>query len=208
MNLSKSADDRILEAASVIKRGGLVAFPTETYYGLGVDPFNEDALQRLFLIKKRPAVKPVLVLISSREQLALLASSVPDVAHYLMDDFWPGPLTMVLPARPELSSILTGNTSTVGMRQSPHPVARALLQACKIPLTATSANKSGDDPAVSAEEVDEIFGHEVDLILDGGNTPGKSGSTLIGFAEGRIRPIREGRIHFQDILDSIYPPEK
>jgi len=196
-------EEQIHHAASVIQNGGLVAFPTETYYGLGADPFNEDALQQLFRVKQRSALKPVLVLIGSTDQLAMLTSSVPETARRLMDRFWPGPLTMVLPARPELSSILTGNTSTVGVRLSPHPVAAAILQACGTPLTATSANKSGDDAAVSAAEVRAIFGNEVDLVVDGGKTPGRLGSTLIGFQKGQVQCIREGCIPFQDILNAI-----
>jgi L-threonylcarbamoyladenylate synthase len=195
--------DQVRHAASVIQDGGLVAFPTETYYGLAVDPFNEHALQRLFRVKNRPVMKPVLVLIASLDQLEMLASSVPETAAGLMEHFWPGSVTMVLPARPDLSRILTGSTSTVGVRLSPHPVATALVKACGIPLTATSANTSGDPAAVSADEVRSIFGGEVDFILDGGKTPGRHGSTLIGFGEKKVECIREGVVRFQDILDAI-----
>ncbi len=203
MNPAGTAEDQIRRAASVIHNGGLVAFPTETYYGLAVDPFNEDGLQRLFRVKQRPQLKPVLVLVASEDQLAMLASSVPETARTLMDHFWPGPVTIVLPARRELSSILTGNTATVGVRLSPHPVAAALLQACGTPLTATSANKSGHPAAVTADEVRAIFGDEVDFILDGGKTPGKCGSTLVGVEDGKILCIREGRVPFQDILNAV-----
>ncbi len=201
--MNEISGEQIQKAAAVIRNGGLVASPTETCYGLIVDPFNEHALRKLFRVKQRPEIKPVLVLISNRSQLEMLVSSIPENAVKLMDHFWPGPLTMIFPARPDLSSILTGNTSTVGVRISPNPFATALLKACGIPLTATSANKSGNNAAVSAGEVRAIFGNDVDLILDGGKTPGRLGSTLIGFKGDQITCIREGRIPFQDILNAV-----
>lgn len=197
------SEKEILRAVEVIRKGGVVAFPTETYYGLAVDPFNERALQKLFKAKGRPDLKPVLLLVAGRSQLERVATSVPDLAEKLMDRFWPGPLTLVLPARPELSKHVTGNTGTVGVRLSPHPVATALLKACGIPLSATSANKSGEAPAVTAEEVQAVFGSQIDFVLDGGKTPGKLGSSLVGCKNGNVQCIREGCIPFQEILDSI-----
>lgn len=187
------------QAASILRDGGLIAFPTETYYGLAVDPFNESALQRLFSLKNRLSVKPVLVLIPSRADINLMTEAVPAVARQLMDRFWPGPLTMVFPARKELSALLTGGTGTIGVRLSPHPVAKALLQAYGGPLTATSANRSGGRAAVSEAEVVEIFGDEIDMVLSGGRTPGLQPSTLISFAGNSIECIREGRIAYREI---------
>ena len=192
----------IHQAASILRDGGLIAFPTETYYGLAVDPFNEKALERLFSIKKRPAVKPVLVLIPSREDIFRVTDAVPDAADQLMDRFWPGPLTMVFSARKELSSMLTGGTGTIGVRISPHPVAQALLHAYGEPLTATSANRSGGSPAITASEVEEIFGDDIDMVLEGGRTPGKKPSTLITFTGNSIECIREGCIPFSEITQA------
>jgi L-threonylcarbamoyladenylate synthase len=203
MSESTVSENEIIRAAEAIRKGGVVAFPTETYYGLAVDPLNGKALQKLFKIKDRPALKPVLLLIADRSQLERVTTSVPELAERLMDRFWPGPLTLVLPARPELSFLVTGNTGTVGVRLSPHPVAADLLKACGIPLTATSANRSGEAPAVTAEDVGAIFGSQIDFVLDGGKTPGKLGSTLVGFKEKNVQCIREGCIPFQDILDAI-----
>ena len=191
------------QAAAILRDGGLIAFPTETYYGLAVDPFNEKALKRLFTIKKRPAVKPVLVLIPSREDIFRVTDTVPDVVDQLMDRFWPGPLTMVFSARKELSVILTGGTGTVGVRISPHPVAQALLQAYGAPLTATSANRSGGSPAITASEVKGIFGDDIDMVLEGGSTPGKKSSTLIKFKGNSIECIREGCIPFTEITQAL-----
>jgi L-threonylcarbamoyladenylate synthase len=193
----------IERAAAVVRGGGLIAFPTETYYGLGVDPFNERALLRLFTLKNRATVKPVLVLVADRSQVSLLASRVPHTALRLMDAFWPGPLTLVLPARADLSSLLTGGTATVGVRLSPHPDAASLVRAFGGPLTATSANRAGEPAAVTAEEVCAFFGGRVDMILDGGRTPGVQGSTLVGVGDDTVECIREGRIPFGEIRAAL-----
>lgn len=182
-------------AAAFLRAGGIVAFPTETYYGLAVDPFNEQALAQLFQVKNRPALKPVLVLVADREQVGLLAAEIPGIAHRLMDRFWPAALTLVLPARPALSRLLTGGTGTVGVRLSPHPIADRLLRAFGGPLTATSANRSGSAPAVTAAEVRAEFGGEL-MIVDGGRTPGGKGSTLVGIDQEQITCIREGCVSF------------
>jgi L-threonylcarbamoyladenylate synthase len=202
VELSVTSGQDIARAAARLRVGGIVAYPTETYYGLAVDPFNENALARLFQLKNRPAVKPVLVLVADRAQVDLLAGQITVTARHLMDRFWPGPLTLVLPARSGLSRFLTGGTGTVGLRLSPHPVAAALLQAFGAPLTATSANRSGQDPAVTAGEVRAAFASGVDLILDGGETPGKMGSTLVGVCGSRVTCIREGRISFAQVMQA------
>lgn len=203
MTLSGTVHEDIDQAVEILRGGGLIAFPTETYYGLAVDPFSESALKRLFTIKNRPAIKPVLLLIPSRDHLARLTSNVPDEAEILMDRFWPGPLTVVLSARKELSEMLTGGTGTVGVRISPHPLTHALMQAFDGPLTATSANRSGGKPAVSGEEVIDIFGDEIDMLLDGGRTPGQKPSTLVGFSEDAVECIREGCISSDAIQSAL-----
>jgi L-threonylcarbamoyladenylate synthase len=197
------SESALLKAAECLRQGGLLAFPTETYYGLGVDPFNSTALQRLFAVKQRPAAKPVLVLVENQTQVPLLAAQVPDALQELMNRFWPGPLTVVCPARPDLPDLLTGGTGTVGIRQSPEPTAARLLAAFGGPVTATSANCSGQPAAVTAAEVTRIFGSQIDLIIDGGRTPGGTGSTLIGCdAQGRLRCLREGRISCSAAADA------
>ena len=128
---------------------------------------------------------------------------VPDIAGQLMGRFWPGPLTMVFSARKELSLLLTGDTGTVGVRISPHPVAQALLRAYGGPLTATSANRSGGKAASTESEVREIFGNDIDMVLSGGRTPGRKPSTLIGFTGNSIECIREGCIPCSEITKAI-----
>lgn len=189
----------IYQAAQILREGGLIAFPTETYYGLAVDPFQESALQRLFAVKNRPTVKPVLVLVPSRDHIEKLVESIPPRGEQLMDKYWPGPLTLVIPARKELSKMLTGATGTIGLRISPHPVAADLLEAYGGPLTATSANRSGGKAAVNEAEVRQIFGDEIDLILPGGQTPGLQPSTLVRVTEHGFDCLREGQIPCSEI---------
>ncbi|WP_417914617.1 L-threonylcarbamoyladenylate synthase [Candidatus Electronema sp. JM] len=187
------------EAARLLRQGGLIAFPTETYYGLGVDPFNAEALRRLFAVKRRAADKPVLVLVADQSQVPLLAEEMPEPLRLLMKRYWPGPLTLIFPAKKNLPKLLTGGTGTVGIRQSPEPTAARLLAAFGGPITATSANRSGKEGAVTAAEVEMAFGAEIDLILDGGKTPGGAGSTLVGWDGQALRCCREGRIPFAEI---------
>ncbi len=194
----------LIVATGVIEQGGVVAFPTETYYGLAVNPFSEAALTRLFEIKGRPCHKAVLVLVHDQEQLAQLVQEVPLSLRPLLKVFWPGPLTLVFPARPELSLLLTGGTGTVGVRVSSHPVAALLLSSLRIPITATSANISGQTPATTAAQVEAQFGTDVDFILDGGETPGGKGSTLVGCgADGGCLLLRDGVIPFSRIKDVV-----
>lgn len=191
----------LARALAVIRAGGVVAFPTETYYGLAVDPFNREALSRLFALKRRPPDKPVLTLIETEAQLPLLARQVPEVYRPLMAAFWPGPLTLVFDAVPELPVILTGYSGTVGVRISSHPMARQLVAALGQPLTATSANYSGQPAAVTPDEVVAQLGLDVDLVLEGGATAGGPGSTIVGLGSEGLVELRSGVIPFVAILE-------
>ncbi len=200
MNWPVPVDSKSLDhAAKLLRAGGVVAFPTETYYGLAVDPFNPAALDRLFRVKQRPSRLPILVLVGKRSQLPLLTSEVPSLYHSLMKIFWPGPLTLIFPALPTLPHQLTGQTGTVGIRYSPHQVANDLIDAFKGPITATSANISGYPAATSAEDVARMFGDDLDLILDGGLTPGGKGSTLVGMERNQLVCIRDGQVEYTTV---------
>ncbi len=182
----------LTRAVAVIKRGGVVAFPTETYYGLAVDPFNHKALQCLFSIKQRPAIKPILTLISAASQLPYLAADIPPLFHPLMARYWPGPLTLVFPARPGLSPLLTAGSDTVGIRISSHPVAQALVRLAAAPITATSANISGRSPALSAADIHAQFGNQLDMVLDAGPAAGGLSSTVVGASQDGLVMLRRG----------------
>lgn len=196
---SQVTDEALAQACGVLRAGGVVAFPTETYYGLAVDPFNQRALSRLFALKRRSAGKPVLLIVDNPSQLSLLVAEIPHSFTLLMEKFWPGPLTLVFPGTPSLPEMLTGRGGTIGVRVSSHPVARRLVRAFGQPITATSANLSGQPAAVTASGVRDQLGPEVDAILDGGETPGGKGSTLLGYQGGRVSLLRGGVIPFVQI---------
>jgi len=180
------------EMRHVLERGGRVAIPTETFYGLGVNPFDETALHRLSAIKGRPDGKPILVLVSSPRDLALFAEHVPASAAVLMDLFWPGALTLLFPAKSSIPSALTAGTGRVGVRLSSCRPLRVLLERVG-PLTGTSANRAGAPPAQTARAVAEAFGADVDVIIDAGATPGGLPSTIVE-ADETVRIVREGAI--------------
>ena len=177
---------------TVTQRGQVVAIPTETYYGLGVDPFNPEAVERLLAVKGRKDEKPILVLIGSLDQLSSLVQEVPSTASSLIEAFWPGPLTILFPARPSLPSGLTAGTGSVGVRLSSCRPLCELLERTG-PLTGTSANRTGAPPAQTPEAVQEMFHDKVELIVDCGPTPGGLPSTVVE-AHGSLRIIREGAI--------------
>jgi L-threonylcarbamoyladenylate synthase len=193
----------LTRAVICLQQGGIVAFPTETYYGLAVDPFNEKALQALFRLKQRDLQKPILVLINEVGQLEKIADSVPVSYQPLMSKFWPGPLTLIFPGCKNLSPLLTGGTGTIGVRISSNSIANKLCQMWSNPITATSANISGMAPAISAYDVDTIFGSQVDCIIDGGFAPVSRCSTIVGIRHGRLQLFREGQVDFSLILQSL-----
>lgn len=192
-------EEVIQKACAILKKGGLVAFPTETFYGLGADALNDTALAKIFTIKRRPRHKPLLVIISQKAQLRSLVSEIPPLAEKLMEAFWPGPLTMIFKARSGLPALLTGGTDTVGVRMSSHPVARHLSAAFGFPLTATSANVSGGKNPLVAQDVCNQLGQEVDVVLDGGKTGGVKGSTIIDLTVLPPRIVREGDIPVDEV---------
>lgn len=190
-DLLGSSLDRAIEC---IREGGIVAFPTETYYGLAVDPDSLTAVGNLFKLKGRQADKPLILLIESQEQLQLVAESIPAQFVPFMEKYWPGPLTLVFPARKNICRQLTGNTGSVGVRISSHPLARELVRRMGKPITATSANISGQHPASTAAEVQAMFGDSLNYIVDGGPTPAGLCSTVLGLTGGRCTVMRQGRI--------------
>jgi len=187
-------------AVRCIREGGIVAFPTETYYGLAVDPDSLLAVAKLFTLKKRQADKPLLLLIESLEQLQLITEHIPAEFLPLMEKYWPGPLTLVFRAKKEICRQLTGNTGTVGVRISSHPVAGELVRRMGKPLTATSANLSGQLPASTAAEVLAMFGDSLSYIVDGGQTPAGLCSTVLSFHGGKCTVLRQGQIDLSDEL--------
>ncbi|MFT5365488.1 MAG: L-threonylcarbamoyladenylate synthase [Candidatus Latescibacterota bacterium] len=195
--------DNILQAAKCIKQGGLIAYPTETVYGLGVDPFNQQALLRLFATKGRTAEKAIIVLIRGTIDLPRLTSDLPAIAESLINAFWPGPLTLIFKASAQLPKELLGGRDTLALRHSNAPIAQSLVDALGGPLTSTSANISGQPPAQSAQEVQNQLESHLDLIINGGPSPQSQPSTLLDISTNKPIILREGVITQQELRPYI-----
>jgi L-threonylcarbamoyladenylate synthase len=192
------------EARAVLGRHGIMAVPTETFFGLAVHPLAEEALTRLFALKERAPEKPVLVLVAGPEMLDQVAGEVSDLARRLMEKFWPGPLTIILPSRPHLPRRLTGATGTIGVRQPRQDLTCRLIRVLGHPITGTSANRTGGRPLVRAAAVARELGDGVDLILDAGPCPGGLPSTIVDVTGAMPRLVRAGAIPAA-VLGEIIP---
>jgi L-threonylcarbamoyladenylate synthase len=181
-------------ALAALRAGEAIVFPTETFYGVAVDAMNPRALERLFEIKGRDPDKPVALIAADLEMVAGVVSAIPPAAIRLAREFWPGPVTMVLPARAELSGTLTNREGGVGIRVSPHPLALELTRRLGSPLTATSANLAGAPPARTLAQAWAAFGTRIAAYLDGGMLDAALPSTVIAFENGRIKVLRAGAI--------------
>lgn len=192
-----NTEEVIDEAISVLDRGGIIAYPTETFYGLGVRFDMPESLKRLYDIKKRPIEKAMPLIIGDVSQLRMIVdndwlSNMPDDVNKLIKTYWPGPLTILMPARSGLSEFLIGPNNTVAVRIPGEPFALRLAKKSGFPFTATSANISGMPPADEARRVIEYFDYSLDLLIDGGKTPGRLPSTVIDATVKGFRIIREG----------------
>ena len=190
----------IQEAAGIIRKGGVVVFPTSSLYGLAADAFNPDAIEKLFEIKGRSHQKAILVLISEIGELSRLVKAIPPEAYRLMEHFWPGGLTLVLEAKPELPSALTAGTGKIGVRLCRHPVAAALAKAVGSPITGTSANLSGTGGCDRISLLDKRIAEKADLILDAGVLKGGTGSSIVDMTRGFPQILREGTVPGKDIF--------
>jgi len=190
--------EQIDKGIQILKRGGVIAFPTDTVYGLGADAFRSEAAERIYQMKKRPTHLPLPLLIGDVEQLAVLAAKpLPEIALFLAKRFWPGGLTLVVPKAANLPGYL-GNTN-IAVRVPDHPICLALIQAINNPLIGTSANISGKPSMVTAGEVRQQLGNEVDFIIDGGRCPGGGESTVVDVTGGGAVILRHGIIPGDEI---------
>jgi len=183
----------------VISRGGVIAYPTDTFYGLGVDPKNPVALKRLYEIKGRKVDQPILLLIAKAEDVKKWTEEINPASEHLMEKFWPGPLTLVFKARTDVLRELTAGTGTIGLRVPGNEVTRSLLDFLGIALTGTSANVSGGSSPQTAEDAAASLGDTVDLILDGGRTAGGRPSTVVDVSTGQPSVLREGALRLKDL---------
>ena len=197
------SEQEIEKAAEILRAGGLVAFPTETVYGLGADASNPAAVRKIFAAKGRPADHPVIVHIAGTSDLKHWAAEVPRSAWLLAEKFWPGPLTMVFKRAAHVSDLITGGQDTVGLRVPSHPVAQQLLKAFGGGIAAPSANRFGRLSPTTAQHVREELGDAVDLVLDGGPCDIGIESTIVDVTHEMPAVLRPGRISASQIADTL-----
>ena len=203
---AKPDDKALAQAGEILRAGGVIAFPTETFYGLGADANREAAVEKIFRLKGRAVQNPISVIVDTEREVIPLVESLPVVAQILMQIFWPGALTLLFAAAPAVLPRLTAGTGKIGIRVSSHPVARLIAERLAGPLTATSANLSGGQECSTAGEVLRVFGDRLDAIIDGGTTTGGLGSTILDVTVAPPLILREGVVSRSDILDALGLP--
>lgn len=184
----------VARAVDILKHSGVIAYPTETFYGLGADGFNEKAIQKIFTVKGRDFNNPISLIVGQPDDIIPLVREIPEAAKKLMSAFWPGALTIVFFASEQVSPWLTAGSGKIGLRLSSHPLARQIARQLGSPLTATSANRSGAPECQEASSVMEQVGHLLDAVVDGGITLGVSPSTVIDVTCDPPVVLREGAI--------------
>jgi L-threonylcarbamoyladenylate synthase len=199
----KDGDEARARAARVVAAGGVIGFRTDTFYGLGADPFNRDAVRRVNDLKGREGGKPILVIISDARDSERYMRGRSGLFDSIAARHWPGALTLVVEAVPEVPEELTAGSGTVGLRLPDDRNVRELVSACGGALTATSANLAGEPPARTAEEVSTSFPSGLDLIIDGGTTTSEKPSTVLALTGERVRLIREGAVSRAALLETL-----
>ena len=193
----------VTRTAQAILDGGVVVYPTETIYGLGANALEPKIVEKVYRIKERQKSNPILVLIPDRESLEELVTGIPDVAERLMEKFWPGPLTIVFKASPIVSPILTAGSGKLGVRLSSDSFCREVLGICRIPITSTSANLSGEPNPDTIGIINRRVLSAVDLIVDAGKLTSQTPSTVVDVTKGKVELLREGAITFADIEQNL-----
>ncbi len=192
--------DHIADAAKVIRKGGLVMFPTTCLYGLGADAFNAQAVERIFDIKGRSRDKAILILIQDKKDLDRLVRKIPSAAIRIMDTFWPGKVTLVFEANESLTSALTAGTGKIGVRMCGHRVGAELIRAAGCPITGTSANLAGSPGCSRVSDLDPELAQQLDLIVDAGTLKGGVGSTVVDISSDFPKILRQGTVPATEIL--------
>lgn len=205
-NSKARSAELLTQALEVLRHGGVIVFPTETFYGLGADAFNAAAVERVVAIKGRDPTNPIPLIVADEKMLRDTVTEIPPAARRLMERFWPGPLTLVLPARKGLPESLLNHSGGVGVRISSHAVPARLVGQLGHPLTATSANPSGRDPSRTIAEARRYFSAKLKIFLDGGRLAGRKGSTVVEVFQDEVRTIREGEISREELARALAPP--
>ena len=201
MPLSPDNPNNRSVASILLREGGIIAFPTDTVYGLGASVFNHAAVSMIFVIKNRSRDQGLPVLIASESQLPELASEVPDSAYALAERFWPGGLTLVVPRRPEVPALVAGYGDTIAVRLPDHPCPQTLVQALGKPITGTSANRHNGPEPSSAAEVQRQLGNRLSMILDGGESPVPVPSTIVDTTQHPPKVVRIGGISLEQMRE-------
>ncbi len=191
------------QALAALKAGRVVALPTDTLYGLAAPVFDEGALQKIFVVKGRPAGMALPVLVDGWPTAERVAAEVPDVARRLAEKFWPGPLTLVVTAAPDLSPLVTGGGTTVGVRSPDHWIPQELVRRLGQPITGTSANRSGSPDSTTLAELRRELGNDVDYIIETGPSPLGVASTVVDLTGDAPKLLREGAVKFDRILQAV-----
>jgi L-threonylcarbamoyladenylate synthase len=199
----RQTTESLTQVATVISRGGVIAFRTDTFYGLGADPFNRDAVTKIKELKGREDHKPILIVISDPHHVERFVKSLSPNFERLANEFWPGPLTLIGAASSELPPEITAGSGTVGVRLPDDDAVCGLVRACGGTLTATSANPSHEAPAADALTVEKYFGDQIDLIVDGGSARTDLPSTVVDASGSEPRLIREGVIRWARIQKPV-----
>lgn len=205
MDAANPEADALAQAADVLRKGGLVAFPTETVYGLGANATDAEAVAKIFSAKGRPADNPLIVHVADREAVRSIVTAVTPEAEKLMERFWPGPLTLVLPKAPAIPGVVSCDLPTVGVRMPDHPIALALIRAAGVPVAAPSANLSGRPSPTAAEHVLEDLAGRVAVVLDGGETGVGLESTVLDLTVDPPVLLRPGGVTVEQITAEIGP---
>lgn len=202
INLKDKIDEeKLKEAAYVIKSGGVVVFPTETVYGIGVNAYSESAVKKLYEIKNRSYNKPISLLISNFNMINDVAKDITKLEYALINEFFPGPLTVILKKKDIVPDIVTSNGDTVGVRMSTNKIALRLIEYAGVPIATTSCNISGEESKVELADIIEVFDNKVDYYIDGGKSKMGIGSTVIKIVDNSPKILREGVISKEEIIE-------
>jgi L-threonylcarbamoyladenylate synthase len=199
-------EDLIGRAARVLKSGGVIGYPTETVYGIGCNIFHPAAVSRIYKIKKRPLDKAFILIAADPLQVRAIVAEIPENAERLMESFWPGPLTIVFRASPSLAQTEFRRVKTIAVRIPDSAICLSLLKHCGFPLVSTSANASGGPAASNTRDVIALFQNELDLIIDGGSTPGAVPSTIVDVTKNPVKIVREGaitKLEINTVLETV-----
>lgn len=199
VNLRVIEPDKIKDIAQILKKGGIIAYPTDTFYGLGANCFSPEAVKKIYNLKKRKTIKPISIVISEVGEVEKIAAKIPSSFWPLSRKFWPGPLTLVLKASLRLPDELLGPSRTIGVRLPALPWLRELVKEANFPITATSANISGEKEITLVEKISEVFFGEIDLIVDAGRVKETKPSTVLDLTLEKPEILREGALSMLEL---------